>query len=127
MRYLLVVLAVLGLFVGQAMAADGTVSSAALAKMGLSSMQPMNDAQGTSVRGMGFGVILGASYAKVGCNCDKAASVNGYFGVDKGCRIAMSGSNESYASKTTTVQVGFFTTTTTTTVSAGGSSSLRIR
>jgi len=126
MRYLLAILAVLGLFVGQAMAADGNVSQDTLAKMGLS-MQTMTDSQGTAVRGMGFGVVFGASVAGNLGDGSLAGSLNGYLGVDKGCRISMSGSNNSYASKTTTTGCGFFRCTTTTQVCAGGSSSLRIR
>jgi hypothetical protein len=126
MKYLLVLLAVLGLFAGQAMAADGNVSNNTLAKMGLS-MNTMSDDQGASVRGTGFGVILGASIAGVQTNGALAGSVNGYLGVDKGGHIKMSGSNQSYASSSVTTGVGFFAWTTTTSVVAGGSSSLRIR
>ncbi|MBN2579611.1 MAG: hypothetical protein JXB10_11525 [Pirellulales bacterium] len=54
MKYLLALLAVVALFAGQAVAADGNVSNDMLAKMGLSNMQTISDAQGTAVRGMGF-------------------------------------------------------------------------
>jgi hypothetical protein len=54
MKYVLPILAVVALFAGQAMAADGNVSSNMLAKMGLSNMQVMSDSQGTAVRGQGY-------------------------------------------------------------------------
>jgi hypothetical protein len=54
MKFVLPILAVVALFAGQAMAADGNVSNDQLAKMGLSNMQVMSDAQGTAIRGMGY-------------------------------------------------------------------------
>ncbi len=66
MKYLLMTLAVVMIFAGPALAADqGNLSQAQLAKLGLSGMAIMSDAQGTAVRGMGFSLAFGASYAKL--------------------------------------------------------------
>jgi hypothetical protein len=82
MKYVLPILVVLALFAGQAMAADGNVSSNTLAKMGLSNMQSMSDVQGTAVRGMGFVTIsvkgCTLAIAKNGCNL----AVSGPYNVD---------------------------------------------
>ena len=71
MKYLLMTLAIVMLFVGPALAADhGNLSQSQMAKLGLSGMTQMSDSQGTAVRGMGccFPVIaVGISSAKAGC------------------------------------------------------------
>jgi hypothetical protein len=83
MRSLLVVciVACLALTAGMANAASpGQISDNALAQMGLGGLQPMSDAQGAQVRGMGFVMTNGSatailwgrtgatsSYVAVGC------------------------------------------------------------
>lgn len=97
MKNVLLTLAVVALFAAPAMAADGNLSHDMLSKMGLSGIQVMSDTQGNAVRGLGFSVAFGASYAKV--NHD-AASVNGYLAVDKAGRHGGSlagGANLSFA------------------------------
>jgi hypothetical protein len=98
-------LAVLSL-VSQARAAEGLPSSSALSAMGLSGMQIMSDAEGMSVRGMGYSgnphsvkpssLAFGASYAKVGDHGASAGSVNGYLATGP---HAAGGSNLSFAGK----------------------------
>jgi hypothetical protein len=83
MRSLLVVcvVACLALTAGMANAASpGQISDNALAQMGLGGLQPMSDAQGAQIRGMGFVITSGSakaalsyrtaassSYVAVGC------------------------------------------------------------
>jgi len=57
MKYLLMIIAVVMIFAAPVLANDGNVSNDTLAKMGLSGMNAMSDAQGTSVRGMGFAYV----------------------------------------------------------------------
>ncbi|HEY4759430.1 MAG TPA: hypothetical protein VIH42_02500 [Thermoguttaceae bacterium] len=66
MRYVLLTLALVALFVGQAVANDGNVSKATLEKMGLSAMKTMTDADATSIRGSGFAIAWGHSTAAGG-------------------------------------------------------------
>lgn len=47
----------------QVSAADGNVSDGLLADMGLSGLQPMTDSDGDQIRGKGFVVVKGFSYA----------------------------------------------------------------
>jgi hypothetical protein len=77
MKYLLMTLAVVVIFAGQALATDGNLSNDMLAKMGLSGMSVMSDAQGAAVRGMGYAAVYGTSYA----NLYGSGSVNGYSAV----------------------------------------------
>jgi hypothetical protein len=66
MRHVIAVLALVALFAVPAMAYDGNVSKAALEKMGLSGMKTMSDADGALIRGSGFAVAFGFSYATGG-------------------------------------------------------------
>jgi hypothetical protein len=59
MKYLLMTLAVVMMFAGPALADQGNLSQAQMAKYGLSGMTAMSDAQGTAVRGMGF-IVAGS-------------------------------------------------------------------
>ncbi|HEY4760715.1 MAG TPA: hypothetical protein VIH42_09055 [Thermoguttaceae bacterium] len=95
MKYVMMILAVVVMFAGQSLAADqGNLSQNELAKLGLSNMSIMNDAQGTMVRGMGFSVAWGKSSAHV----RGAESENGYFAVDSGHRGSLAGgANLSFA------------------------------
>ncbi len=54
MKYLLMTLAVLVIFAAPVLADQGNLSHNQLAKLGLSGMSAMSDAQGQAVRGMGF-------------------------------------------------------------------------
>jgi hypothetical protein len=62
-----------------AFAGEGQVSNNALAKMGLSSMKTMNDAQGMTVRGLSIAVVSGQSMAEISGEGGDAASQNSYF------------------------------------------------
>ncbi len=64
MRSLLMVCVVVGVLVLPTAAnAAGEVSRAALAQVGLVGMQPMTDIEGVSVRGNGFALVSGSSFA----------------------------------------------------------------
>jgi hypothetical protein len=91
MKYVLPILAIVALFAGQAVAADGNVSSDILAKMGLSNMQVMSDAQGTSVRGMGFSAVAGSSTARL----FGSSATNSYVAVDTGKKTLAAGASVS--------------------------------
>ncbi len=66
MRYVIFALALVALFAVPAMAYDGNVSKVTLEKMGLSAMKTMTDVEGASVRGRGFALAFGFSYATGG-------------------------------------------------------------
>ena len=83
MKYLLMTLAVVMMFAGPALAANGNLSQSQMAKLGLSGMTAMSDVQGNSVRGMGcvlpkvsvsgsakvalpFGPVSSANYSATG-------------------------------------------------------------
>jgi hypothetical protein len=72
MRYVIAVLALVALLAVPAMAYDGNVSQTTLAKMGLSGMKTMSDADGALIRGSGFALVFGFSNATGG-------SPDGYF------------------------------------------------
>ena len=84
MKYLLMTLAVIMMFAGPALAADhGNLSQSQLAKLGLSGMNAMSDSQGNAVRGMGFSLAYGVSYATVSkSDPASAGTLNGYLAVD---------------------------------------------
>ncbi len=84
MKYLLMTLAVVMMFAGPALAADhGNLSQSQLAKLGLSGMAVMSDTQGTAVRGMGFSLAFGVSYATISkSDPASAGTLNGYLAVD---------------------------------------------
>jgi hypothetical protein len=79
MKTLLSVAALVVLAAAPAMAGDGRVSHQSLAKMGLSGMQTMSDAQGMSVRGTSVAVVFGISHATISGEGGSASSTNGYF------------------------------------------------
>jgi hypothetical protein len=58
-KTVLCVAAVIAMFAGSAAAANGRVSERSLAKMGLSEMKSLSDAQGTEIRGAGHGQTSG--------------------------------------------------------------------
>jgi hypothetical protein len=79
MKTLLSIASVLVLSAAPAMAGEGRVSNQSLAKMGLSGMQTMSDAQGMQIRGTSIAVVAGISYAHISGEGGSAGSVNGYF------------------------------------------------
>lgn len=88
MKYLLMTLAVVMIFAVPTLAADqGNLTQNNLAKMGLSGMTVMSDAQGTAIRGMGFSKAWGNSYV----NIKGAGSENGYFAKDSGKKGSLAG------------------------------------
>jgi hypothetical protein len=91
MKYLLMTLAVLMIFAAPVLADNGNLSQNQLAKLGLSGMSAMSDAQGTAVRGMGFSLAFGASYAKQYGDGGSAGTVNGYLAVDASRRSTLAG------------------------------------
>jgi len=66
MKVLFTVASVVAFSVAPAFAADGQVSHQSLAKMGLSGMKAMTDAQGMSVRGLSIAVVTGESNVNLG-------------------------------------------------------------
>ncbi len=116
MKTLLSLASVLVLSAAPAMAGDGHVSSQSLAKMGLSGMQTMTDAQGSQIRGLSIAVAAGGSIAFLGVPGGGAASVNTYFAA--GSKSA-SGNNVSFAVGGVATNHGIIVVG----VAAGGSSS----
>ena len=100
MRYLLMSLAVLTIFAAPVLADQGNLSHSQLAKMGLSGMSIMSDAQGTSVRGMGsvtvsgrsVAVLLGSSagcgYSATGGQLAAGSSASSVVLIYNGCLVA---------------------------------------
>jgi hypothetical protein len=124
MKTLLGIASVVALSVTPSFASEGHVSSQSLAKMGLTNMQVMSDAQGMQVRGLSIAVVGGFSSATISGVGGTASSSNFYFAAGK---HSASGNNASVAGDTTTTSVSFgpFTASKTTTnvVGAGGFSS----
>jgi hypothetical protein len=117
MKYLLMTLAVVMIFAAPVLADNGNLSQNQLAKLGLSGMSAMSDAQGNAVRGMGFSVAFGASFAKQG---NSAGSVNGYLAADSGNHGSLAGgANISVAGSAGS---GWFGGTNWNVVGAGGAS-----
>jgi hypothetical protein len=90
----LTVLALAG--ASQVWAANGRPSNETLSAMGLSDLKVMTDAEGLSVRGMGWygASAAGKSFAVVSAYGAMAGSTNGYSAQGK---YKASGENESYA------------------------------
>ncbi len=121
MKSLLSLASVLVLSAAPALAGDGQVSSQSLAKMGLSGMHSMTDAQGTQIRGLSVAVASGGSIAFIGGGGGGAASVNTYFAAG---HHSASGNNVSFAADATvTVHQNGNVSATINAVAAGGSSS----
>ena len=97
MKTLLSLASVLVLSAAPAMAGDGHVSSQSLAKMGLSGMQSMTDAQGSQIRGLSIAVAAGGSIAFLGVPGGGAASVNTYFAAGSRARVATTSASRSAA------------------------------
>jgi len=124
MKYLLMTLAVVMMFAGPALAADhGNLSQSQLAKMGLSGMNAMSDTQGTAVRGMGFSLAFGASYAHIQKEDPASAgSINGYLAVDKSRGSTLAGGANLSVAGIVNVESGRHTEVNATVVFAGGGS-----
>jgi hypothetical protein len=123
MKTLLSLASVLVLSAAPALAGDGHVSSQSLAKMGLSGMHSMTDAQGTQIRGLSIAVVSGGSIAFIGGEGGGAASVNTYFAAG---HKSASGSNISYAvSGSVTLHENGTVSATVVGVAAGGASSAK--
>ncbi|HET6324330.1 MAG TPA: hypothetical protein VFG04_06490 [Planctomycetaceae bacterium] len=103
-----------------AFAAEGQVSHNALAKMGLSSMKSMDDAQGMKIRGTSIAIASGTSFAVQFGGGGAAGSVNTSTGVG---HHSASQNNFSVAGQTEIVTVGPFVATATHVIGAGGASS----
>jgi hypothetical protein len=88
MKNVILALALVALFAAPVLAANGNVSSDMLSKMGLSSMQVMSDEQGTSVRGMGYVIAAGVSYAQAGC---KVEAFDAQIAIGKHCAFVVNG------------------------------------
>jgi hypothetical protein len=123
MKTLLSLASVLVLSPAPAMAGDGHVSSQSLAKMGLSGMHSMTDAQGSQIRGLSIAVAAGGSIAFIGGEGGGAASVNTYFAAG---HKSASGNNVSFAvDGTATLHGNGSITATVNGVAAGGASSAK--
>jgi hypothetical protein len=124
MKSLIAFASVVALSVVPAYAAEGHVSNQALAKMGLSGMKAMADAQGAQIRGLSIAVAGGGSTATIHGVGGSASSTNFYLAAGK---HSASGNNASVAGDSTTTSVSFgpFTASKTTTnvIGAGGFSS----
>ena len=73
---------------GSAMADNGAISSAKLDAMGLSGIELMSDADAMQIRGQGFSLAFGISYATIsGRGGASAGSLDGYLA--KGKYMAM--------------------------------------
>jgi hypothetical protein len=94
MKTLLSIASVLVLSAAPALAGQGHVSSQSLAKMGLSGMQTMSDAQGMSIRGTSIAVVSGSSHAFINGEGGGANSSNSYFAAG---HHSASGANVSFA------------------------------
>jgi len=66
MKSLIALASVLAFSVAPAFAAEGHVSNPSLAKMGLSGMKAMTDAQGMGIRGLSIAVVTGDSNVNLG-------------------------------------------------------------
>jgi len=99
MKTLLTIASVLVLSASPAFAGEGQISKQSLAKMGLSGMQTMSDAQGMQIRGTAAIVIVsGKSTATV----PGATSTNSYYATASGSGShAASGDNFSVAGDAT--------------------------
>lgn len=82
-----------------AAAHDGAIDNNTLAAMGLSGVQIVSDQEASSVRGNGFAIAAGGSFAFVGSHHAAAGSANGYLAA--GHHFA-GGVNGSVAGKTVT-------------------------
>jgi hypothetical protein len=65
MKYVACLVALVALGAAPVLAGDTYVPRSTLAAMGLSGLQPLSDAQGLSIRGMGSSRVFGASIAQI--------------------------------------------------------------
>jgi len=83
MKSILAFASVVAFSVAPAFAGEGQVSNPSLAKMGLSGMKAMSDAQGMNVRGLSVAVVGGFSQASIHSGGGEASSTNFYFAAGK--------------------------------------------
>jgi len=83
MKSILAFASVVAFSVAPAFAGEGQVSNPSLAKMGLSGMKAMSDAQGMNVRGLSIAVVGGFSQASIHSGGGEASSTNFYFAAGK--------------------------------------------
>jgi hypothetical protein len=124
MKILLGIASVIAFSVAPALAGEGRVSDQSLAKMGLSGMKAMSDAQGMHVRGLSIAVVGGISTATIHGSGGTATSTNFYFAAGKHSATGNNLSGAADLSSTITTSGPHVTTTTTVNiVAAGGFSS----
>jgi hypothetical protein len=124
MKSLYALAAIVAFSAAPAFAGEGHVSTNSLAKMGLSSLKAMDDAQGMTVRGTSFVIASGTSFAVQFGGGGAAGSVNTSTGVGS---HSASQNNFSVAGQTEIVTVGPFVATATHVIGAGGASSASAR
>ena len=120
MKSLIALASVVALSVTPAFAAEGRISHQSLAKMGLSGMTAMADAQGAQIRGLSVAVVGGGSIAGISGVGGSAGSTNFYYADSK---KSASGDNLSGAAdltSTVTTHGSHVTTTTTVNIIAAG-------
>jgi hypothetical protein len=119
MKSLYALAAIVAFSAAPAFAGEGHVSTNSLAKMGLSSLKAMDDAQGMAVRGQ-FAFASGTSFAVQFGGGGAAGSVNTSTGIGS---HSASQNNFSVAGQTEIVTFGPFVATATHVIGAGGASS----
>ena len=97
MKKVLVLTALIAMSAGSALAADDSISASRAARLGLSGMQPMSEAQGARIRGMGVAIVFGVGRAQSG----GSSSTNGYLGASRRNNAAAVGVNFSRANNST--------------------------
>src|SRR5579863_5317482 len=117
MKILFALATVVALSAAPAFAADGHVSRHSLAKMGLSGMTSMSDAQGTAIRGLSIAVVTGDSNVNLGFG-NSADSQFFAAGSGRGTHYA-AGFSASTASVDYDAHRGSFSVTVTTATAAG--------
>jgi hypothetical protein len=99
-KYFLCVLAAAAFAMSDtAIAYDGAINDATLSAMGLGGATIVSDDDAMQVRGTGFAIAAGGSFAFVGSHRAAAGSANGYLAAG---RHFAGGVNKSYAGKTVT-------------------------
>jgi hypothetical protein len=120
MKSLFALAAIVAFSAAPAFAGEGQVSSNSLAKMGLSSLKSMDDAQGMTIRGTSIAIASGTSFAFQFGQGGGAGSTNTSTGVGKN---SASQNNFSVAGQSNIVTVGPFVATATHVIGAGGAAS----
>jgi hypothetical protein len=103
MKSLLAFASVVAFSVAPAFAGQGQVSDQSLAKMGLSGMKAISDAQGMQIRGLSIAVVSGGS----GAHLPGAGAGSSFFAAGSGPGYH-SAEGSSSSSATDSLKVGFF-------------------